>query len=101
VHPQRLDQKEGKFMSDAKSNDFIVRLDGLHLDAAAHNRIAGAIQAAVVSELGRVDLSGIKPPPPTFAYIPLKWRGIWLRDVEGLKNIGELTGPQLGVVERG
>jgi hypothetical protein len=90
-------------MSDpmpGKPHDFIVRLDGLRLDAAAHNRIASAIQSAVVEELGRVDLAGTHPPPPAFAYFPLKWRGLWLHEAAGLKNLGDLANPQLTVAVR-
>jgi hypothetical protein len=82
-----------------KSNDFIVRLDGLHLDEAARNRIAGAIQGAVLAELGRLDLAGSKPSA-ALSYIPLQWRGFWLREVANLQEgIGEF-GKTLGVTQR-
>jgi len=72
-----------------KPADFIVRLDGLQLDEASRNRIAGAIQAAALAELGRLDLAGAKPG---LAYIPLKWLGMWLRPAATLpEGLGELS----------
>lgn len=83
--------------AEANSADFIVRLEGLHLDEAARNRVAGAVQAAVMAELGKLDLTAGRPKP-AFAYLPLKWRGIWLRErlPEGLGELGR----DLGVTER-
>ena len=90
-------------MSDpmpGKPNDFVVRLDGLRLDEAAKNRIAGAIQSAVVAELGLIDHGGNKPFS-ALAYIPLKWRGYWLREIDRLpENIAQFN-KQLNVEERG
>lgn len=89
-------------MSDpmpGKPNDFVVRLDGLKLDEASRSRIAGAIQAAVLAELGRLDLAGAQPNNG-LAYIPIKWRGIWLRQMVNVpEGLGEL-GKTLGVSER-
>src|SRR5262249_35571487 len=78
---------------EKNSADFIVRLDGLHLDEAARNRIAGAVQSAVMAELGNLDLTAGQPKPG-LAYIPLKWRGIWLRHSlpEGLGDFGRELG---------
>jgi hypothetical protein len=88
-------------MSDpmpAKPNDFIVRLDGLQLDEASRNRIAGAIRAAALAELGRLDLAGAKPG---LAYIPLKWLGIWLRPATTLpEGLGELSKTLVAGFER-
>jgi hypothetical protein len=86
-------------VSKENSADFVVRLDGLRLDDAARSRLAGAVQAAVMAELGKLDLTGGRPVP-TLAYLPLKWRGIWLRDIEKLpEGFGQLA-HQLEVVER-
>jgi hypothetical protein len=82
-----------------KPNDFIVRLDGLPLDEAARHRIAGAIQSAVLAELGKLDLAGNKPTNALF-HIPTEWLGLWLREVTGLREgLGELK-KTLGVTER-
>jgi hypothetical protein len=86
-------------LTQGNSADFIVRLDGLRLDEAARSRIAGAVQAAVMAELGRLDFTAGKSTP-ALAYIPLKWRGIWLREIQKLpEGLGEL-GHELGVAER-
>lgn len=82
-----------------KPNDFIVRLDGLPLDEAAKRRIAGAIQSAVLGELGKLDLAG-KKPTNSLVHIPIEWRGLWLREVTKLsEGLGEI-GKTLGVTER-
>jgi hypothetical protein len=59
--------------------DFIVRLD-VDLPPEVHKRIAGAIQGAVMSELGRIDLrvKG-KPAHGALSFIPQEWLGKWLR----------------------
>ena len=65
-------------MSDpmpGKTNDFVVRLEGLELDEQARNRISAAIQAAAMAELGRVDgghQGGL-------VALPSEWLGMWLR----------------------
>lgn len=79
-----------------KPHDFIVRLDGLPLDEPTRQRIAGAIQAAVLSELGKLDLAGAKPAAG-LAYLPHRWWGIWYRvRADVLENLGGL-GKTLGV----
>jgi hypothetical protein len=82
-------------MSDpmpGRPNDFVVRLEGLKLDEAARNRIAGAIQAAVLKELGTIDLSGSNPAN-NLIHIPITWRGIIYRNLAKLPgdvaNIGQ------------
>jgi hypothetical protein len=82
-----------------KPNDFIVRLDGLKLDEAARHRISSAIQAAVLSELGTIDLTG-RGPTGGLAFIPIKWKGLWLREVARLPELGDF-GKTLGVTEQG
>jgi len=80
-------------MSDGKSHDFIVRLEGLQLSSEHQHRIASAIQSVVMAELGKVDLAPKGAAPQgnvNLALLPLKWRGIWYRT--GLPaNIGELV----------
>jgi len=88
-------------MSDpmpGKPHDFVVRIEGLPLDEEAQRRIAGAIQGAMLSELGRLDLAG-RDPNPTLSYIPIRWLGIWLRDARTLQAPGEFN-KDLGVTER-
>jgi hypothetical protein len=75
-------------MSDpmpGKPHDFVVRIEGLPLDEEAQRRIAGAIQGALLSELGRLDLAGTNPKP-TLSYIPVQWLGIWLREARHLQD---------------
>lgn len=81
-----------------KPHDFVVRIEGLPLDEEAQRRIAGAIQGVLLSELGRLDLAGVKPKP-TLSYIPVQWLGIWLRDARNLQGPIEFN-KNLGVTER-
>ena len=83
-----------------KPSDFVVRLDGLELDERTRDRIAAALQSAVVAELGRLDLA---QKNPGVAYIPRKeWLGIWLRSIADIREIrGQDFGKALDVVERG
>ena len=78
-----------------KPHDFMVRLDGLKLDEATSHRIAGAIQAVVISELGKLDLTGGQHHG-SLAYIPKDWLGIWLRQIprppEGFGTSGRPQG---------
>jgi hypothetical protein len=82
-----------------KSSDFVVRLDGLNLDDGARDRIASALQASVLAELGRLDL-GHKTGG--LAYFPRKeWLGIWLRSIADIKGIsGQDFNKVLNVTER-
>jgi hypothetical protein len=69
-----------------KPTDFVLRVDGLNLPDAARERIAGALQAALMSELGRLDLGGARTE--TVAYIPHKeWLGLWLRSLANLRDL--------------
>jgi hypothetical protein len=77
----------GRNLSDpmpGRPQDFIVRLDGLKLDEAARNRIAGAIQTAVMSELGRLDLGH---PETILIHTPKEWLGRWLREIHSAKDL--------------
>jgi hypothetical protein len=67
-----------------RAQDFIVRLDGLKLDQASRDRIAGAIQTAVMSELGRLDLGG---DGTILIHTPKEWLGRWLREVSSLRDL--------------
>ena len=80
-----------------KPHDFVVRVEGLPLNEEAQRRIAGAIQGALLSELGRLDLASAKPEP-RFSYIPVQWLGIWLREARHLQDLRDLT-KNLGVTE--
>jgi len=66
--------------------DFIFRVDSVQLNEAQQEKIATAIQGAVLTELARLDLHGDKPkakPSPHAAgisggsalYRPLGWNG--------------------------
>jgi hypothetical protein len=90
-------------MSDTKSHDFIVRLEGLQLSEQDQNRIAAAIQSVVMAELGKVDSAGGKTANATgaggsLALLPVKWRGILYRP-SASPNIAGLD-KTLGVTER-
>jgi hypothetical protein len=62
-------------------SDFIFRIEDFHLTPDQENHIAGAIRAAVVTELAKLDLSA-KPGGAKaagggggFIYTPISWRG--------------------------
>ena len=89
-------------MSDpmpGKAADFVVRLDGLGLDDSARDRIAAALQAATLAELGRLDL-GHKAGAA--AFIPRKeWYGLWLRSMANIQDLkGQDFNKALNVSER-
>jgi hypothetical protein len=59
-----------------EKNEFVVNLDGIKLSAAQKSRINGAIQAAVLAELGGFDSGGDR-----FAHLPWKeWYGLIMRE---------------------
>jgi hypothetical protein len=83
------------------SHDFIVRLDGLQLDETARSRIAGAVQGAVMSELGQLDLAARKRLGG-LAFIPHQWWwGFWLRETAHLPQDLKDVEKGFQVVERG
>jgi hypothetical protein len=67
--------------------DFIVRLD-VDLPPEVQKRIAGAIQGAVMNELGRIDLTVKgKAAHEALSFVPQQgWRGKWLRALVDLKE---------------
>jgi hypothetical protein len=83
----------------AHPHDFIVRLEGLQLDEASRSRIAGAIQGAVMLELGRLDLAGPKRLGG-FAHIPIDWLGFWLREATNAQEALKGLGGTLQIVDR-
>lgn len=84
--------------AEGNEHDFIVRLEGLNLDEAAKQRIAGAIQGAVMAELGRIDLRGQAGFP---GFFPRKdWLGFILRDMGRLRQPEEIAGGPLRVVSK-
>jgi hypothetical protein len=71
-----------------KGSEFIVKLSGIKLPAAAEDEVSREINAAVMRALGRIDLKG-----DLSARIPWKeWRGIWIEKLRGPL-------PVLGVTE--
>jgi len=65
--------------------DFIFRVDHVHLSEAQQEKIASAIQGAVLTELARLDLHGdtrskttqaaVGPSGGECIYIPHNWKG--------------------------
>ena len=67
--------------------DFIFRVDSVHLSDAHRDKVASAIQGAVLTELARLDLHGDQtkgnPAAPAAGgssggnclYIPIHWKG--------------------------
>ncbi len=53
--------------------DFIFRVASGKLSPAHEKRIAAAIQGAVLTELGQLDLGG--EPSPDMLYRPITWLG--------------------------
>ena len=69
-----------------KPSDFVLRVDGLDLDDAARTRIANALQASLLAELGRLDLA--PRPGSAVAFFPRKeWLGIWLRSLAQIRDL--------------
>jgi len=54
--------------------DFIFRVSSVNLTAAQQQKIATAIQGAVLGELAQLDL-GTQPSAPNCLFIPIKWAG--------------------------
>jgi len=81
-------------------SDFVVRIDTAKLNEKQAAAIAGAIQGAVLSQLGKLDLAhghGASPAGSgafgSILFHP-EWRGLWLRD---LRNLQEPKQPVLTV----
>jgi hypothetical protein len=54
--------------------DFIFRVSSVNLTAAQQEKIAAAIQGAVLSELAQLDL-GSQPSAADCLFRPIKWAG--------------------------
>lgn len=72
-------------------SDFVVRIDTAKLNEKQAAAIAGAIQGAVLSELGKLDLAHGHGASPVGAFGSIlfhpEWRGLWLRDLKGLQDV--------------
>ena len=88
--------------------DFIFRVDHVHLTDEQQEKIASAIQGAVLTELAKLDLHGDQgktksaapaagAPGGGFLYIPLSWRGGRMIQFAGVENAVNTV---LGVQER-
>jgi len=72
-------------------SDFVVRIDTANLNEKQAAAIAGAIQGAVLSELGKLDLSHAaaaaagQSPGGSILFHP-EWRGLWLRSLKNLQD---------------
>ena len=87
--------------------DFIFRVDNVHLTESQQERIASAIQGAVLTELARLDLHGdtrskttqaaVSAPTGDCIYIPHNWKGgMLLKALE----VAEAVNTQLTVTAR-
>jgi len=80
-------------------SDFIVRID-IALPKEVETRIAAAVQAAAMSELGRTDL-GRLTPAGTVSFIPRKeWYGKWLRSLKDIRDLGEFGATKLVAMQQ-
>ena len=60
-------------------SDFVVRIDTAKLNEKQAAAVAGAIQSAVLSALGNLDLAHAPATPTGAITFHPEWRGIWLR----------------------
>lgn len=75
-------------------SDFVVRIDTAKLNEKQAAAIAGAIQVAVMSELGKLDLApgahggekALGSGVGSILFHP-EWRGYWLRDLKSLQDL--------------
>ncbi len=72
-------------------SDFVVRIDTAKLNEKQVAAIAGAIQVAVMSELGKMDLAhaaekAVGSGVGAITFHP-EWRGLWLRDLKSLQEL--------------
>ena len=71
-------------------SDFVVRIDTARLSDKQAAAVAAAIQGAVLSALGHLDLSPATAAPTTptgsILFHP-EWRGIWLRNMKDLQDL--------------
>ena len=69
-------------------SDFVVRIDTTKLNDKQAAAVAGAIQGAVLSELGKLDLGAGHSPTGSHGSILFhpEWRGIWLRNLKDIQD---------------
>jgi len=69
-------------------SDFVVRIDTAKLTAKQAAAVAGAIQGAVLAELGKLDLAAGAAPAGPFGSVVFhpEWRGLWLRAFKNLQE---------------
>jgi hypothetical protein len=69
-------------------SDFVVRIDTAKLNDKQAAAVAGAIQGAVLSELGKLDLGAGHTPAGSHGSILFhpEWRGIWLRNLKDIQE---------------
>jgi len=89
--------------------DFIFRVDSVNLTDMQQEKIAAAIQGAVLTELAKLDLHGDQakskssPPPAggpgggSFLFSPILWRGGWIIPPG---EVGSAAGSHFAVVNR-
>ena len=74
--------------------DFIFRVDHVHLTEHQQEKIASAIQGAVLTELARLDLHAERSTAKAaggsssggFLYAPITWRGGIMIGIDGVEN---------------
>lgn len=78
--------------------DFIFRVDNVHLNNDQQDKIASAIQGAVLTELAKLDLHGDQNRSKAtaqaagtsfgagFLYIPITWRGGRMIGTDGVQE---------------
>ena len=77
--------------------DFIFRVDHVHLTEAQQEKIASAIQGAVLTELAKLDLHGESKDRAMaqaagsssgggFLYIPIHWKGGRMIGIDSVTN---------------
>lgn len=74
--------------------DFIFRVDSVHLTETQQEKIASAIQGAVLTELAKLDMHGEESKRKAaggssgggFLYIPIKWKGGRMIDFAGVET---------------
>ena len=82
-------------------SDFIVRLDAFQLDEPTKQRIEGAIQGAVLAELGKLDLRSKQQHKGVLVTNILhpEWRGLWPYFAKNLQDFERKANQRLDVQE--
>jgi hypothetical protein len=76
-------------------SDFIFRISSVKLTAEQEQKIAGAIQGAVLAELAQLDVA--PPPTPDCLFRPKTWYG---GDLGGILEAQGLANTVLGVTAK-